>query len=105
MSVVSVRCRVNPGHESYLLAVAGGGLAELARVPHDLVILGVDSLEAGALALAGGVGGGAEVLQTGLAGEDVEPGLAVVGRGQAERGQEKERRGEHLGWRGGLASD
>jgi hypothetical protein len=55
---------------------------ELARLPHDLIILRVDGLVAGALTLAGGVGSGAEVLQAGFLSPFVE-----LGRGQRHGSQ------------------
>ena len=77
------------------MAVGGRRLAKLARLPHDLVILGVRVLVAGALALAGRVGGGAKVLEASLAGKGVEAlgGLvvALAGKGGRQGGQEEQR--------------
>ena len=72
--------------ETDLHAVRRSGLAELARLPHDLVILCVGGLEAGALSLAGGVGRGAEVLQTGLLSVSVEQGGCQGCRGADQGG-------------------
>jgi len=79
------------GGSANLHAVGGRGLAELARLPHDPVILGVGRLETGALALARGVGGGAEVFHAGLLGEFVEQaGCHRGGCGEQGRGEDSD---------------
>lgn len=62
----------------YLLSVGRRGLAELVRLPHDLVILGILSLIASPLTETGRVGGSTKVLQTGLFGVGVETLLLVA---------------------------
>lgn len=70
--------REKGGRETYLLTVSRSGLTKLARLPHDLVVLGVRGLITRTLTLAGRVGGSAEVLEAGLLGVPVE---ALVGAG------------------------
>jgi hypothetical protein len=75
-------------------------------MPHDPVILGIFILKTGALPLAGRVGGGTEVLQASLFGQDVEANIAVVlalalalasSEAEGQSGEQKERRSEmHL---------
>jgi hypothetical protein len=99
-------CRQDGEGVAYLLAVGGRRRAELVRIPHDLVILLVRLRVGGALALAGAVGGGAKVLEAGLAGEGVETplgavalalALAVVLAGHAKgQGRKEEERGSDM---------
>ena len=92
------------GKGEYLHPVGGRGLSKLLAAPHDLIVLGVGGLEAGALTLAGGVGGGAKVQQTGLAREMVQPlarGLWGRRLGRRRQRAEEQRDGRdemHLDW-------
>ena len=70
--------RRTSGKETYLLTVGRRRLTKLARLPHDLVVLGIGGLETRTLALAGCVGGGTKVFEAGLLGVPVE---ALVGAG------------------------
>lgn len=84
-------CSPNRGSfDAHLHAVGRGGLLELARLPHDLVILRVDGLVAGALTLAGGVGSGAKVLQAGFLSPFVEFGRGQRHGSQQGRGQSRD---------------
>src|SRR5690242_431746 len=79
----------------YLLSVGWGRRSKLAA-PHDLVVLGVLCLVAGAFTLAGRVGRGPEVLETGLLrvvvqALDLFVAVLAVGRGRGQEGGEKQR--------------